>query len=175
MTRVRDVLERSRKSLLDGTARQRIEGSTRHLLERSRATVAQFVGQPATRETGPQEILAGVCSSVALRDLNLVDSLLEQLEKMEAEEDDPDALARLYRLDHLATRLRRNGENLRVLAGRDAGGGSSEPASLVDVIRAGVSAVEHYARVELGTVASLGVVGFAADDVSRLLAELLDN
>ena len=175
VTRVRDVLERSRKSLLDGTARQRIEGSTRHLLERSRATVAQFVGQPATRETGPQEILAGVCSSVALRDLNLVDSLLEQLEKMEAEEDDPDALARLYRLDHLATRLRRNGENLRVLAGRDAGGGSSEPASLVDVIRAGVSAVEHYARVELGTVASLGVVGFAADDVSRLLAELLDN
>jgi len=175
VTRVRDMLERSRRSLRDGTARQRIEGSTRQLLERSRATVAQFVGQPDTREAGSQEILAGVCSSVALRDLNLVDSLLEQLERMEADEDDPDALAQLYKLDHLATRLRRNGENLRVLAGRDAGGGRDEPASLVDVIRAGVSSVEHYTRVELGTVAKLGVVGFAADDISRLLAELLDN
>ena len=112
VTRVRDMLERSRRSLRDGTARQRIEGSTRQLLERSRATVAQFVGQPDTREVGSQEILAGVCSSVALRDLNLVDSLLEQLERMEADEDDPDALAQLYKLDHLATRLRRNGENL---------------------------------------------------------------
>ncbi|GAB3552676.1 ATP-binding protein [Actinopolyspora lacussalsi] len=119
--------------------------------------------------------MAGVCSSVALRDLNLVDSLLEQLEQMESEEDDPESLDRLYRLDHLATRLRRNGENLRVLAGRDAGGAKPETASLVDVIRAGMSSIEHYNRVELGRVTELGVVGFAADDVSRLLAELLDN
>lgn len=175
VTRVREMLERSRKSLLEGTARQRLEGSTRHLLERSRATVAQLVGPPPTRESSPQEVLVGVCSSVALRDLNLVDSLLEQLEKMEGNEDDPDALAELYKLDHLATRLRRNSENLRVLAGRDTGGGTDETASLVDVIRGAMSPIEHYARVELGQVATLGVVGFAADDVSRLLSELLDN
>ncbi|GAB3293182.1 ATP-binding protein [Parasphingorhabdus pacifica] len=174
MTRVREMLERSRKSLLDGTARQRLEGSTRQILQRSRDTVAQIVG-PQARESDSQEVLAGICSSVALRDLNLVDSLLEQLEKMEANEDDPEALAKLYKLDHLATRLRRNGENLRVLAGRDAGRGTDETASLVDVIRAGMSSIEHYTRVELGKVASLGVVGLAADDVSRLLAELLDN
>lgn len=174
VTRVREMLERSRRSLLDSTARQRLEGSTRQLLQRSRDTVAQIVG-PQTREPGPPEVLAGVCSSVALRDLNLVDSLLEQLEKMEANEDDPDNLAKLYKLDHLATRLRRNGENLRVLAGRDAGRGTDETASLLDLIRAGMSSIEHYTRVELGKVAALGVVGFAADDVSRLLAELLDN
>lgn len=174
VTRVREMLERSRRSLLDGTARQRLEGSTRQLLERSRATVAQIVNSQ-TKEPGSQEVLAGICSSVALRDLNLVDSLLEQLEKMEANEDDPEALAKLYKLDHLATRLRRNGENLRVLAGRDAGRGNDETASLVDAIRAGMSSIEHYTRVELGKIASLGVVGFAADDVSRLLAELLDN
>lgn len=174
MTRVWDMLERSRRSLQDGTARQRLEGSTKQLLQRSRETVAQFVGQPAAQPNS-QDVLAGVCSSVALRDLNLVDSLLEQLEQMEATEDDPDSLSRLYRLDHLATRLRRNGENLRVLAGRDAGGSSAETAALVDVIRAGMSSIEHYSRVELGKIASLGVVGFAADDVSRLLAELLDN
>jgi signal transduction histidine kinase len=175
VTRVREMLERSRKSLLDGTARQRLEGSTRQLLERSRATVAQLVGTPHTRESTAQEVLVGVCSSVALRDLNLVDSLLEQLEKMEANEDDPDSLAQLYKLDHLATRLRRNSENLRVLAGRDAGGAGGETSSLVDVVRAGISSIEHYTRVEIGQIANLGVVGFAADDVSRLLSELLDN
>lgn len=174
VTRVREMLERSRRSLLDGTARQRLEGSTRELLQRSRETVAHIVGPP-TRESSPQDVLAGICSSVALRDLNLVDSVLEQLEKMEANEDDPEALAKLYKLDHLVTRLRRNGENLRVLAGRDAGRGNDETASLVDVIRAGMSSIEQYTRVELGKVATPGVVGFAADDVSRLLAELLDN
>lgn len=176
MTRVREMLERSRRSLLDGTARQRLEGSTKQLWQRSRATVASLVGPSAgTEQADSQDVLAGVCSSVALRDLNIVDSLLEQLEKMEADEDDPAALAQLYKLDHLVTRLRRNGENLRVLAGRDAGYGPDEPSSLVDVIRAAMSSIEHYTRVELGKVATLGVIGFAADDVSRLLAELLDN
>lgn len=172
VTRVRDILERSRQSLRGGTTRQVLEDSTRQLLERSRSTVAQFVGTP---QDGSQEVLAGVCSGIALRDLNLLDALLEQLERMEADEDDPEALEQLYKLDHLATRLRRNSENLRVLAGRDAGHGKDESASLVDVIRAGMSSVEQYTRIELGKVASLGVVGLAADDVSRLLAEILDN
>lgn len=175
VTRVRDMLERSRRSLLAGPARQRLEGSTKQLLQRSRETVAQLVAPAPPKQTSSQEVLAGVCSSVALRDLNLVDSLLEQLERMEADEDDPDSLASLYKLDHLAARLRRNGENLRVLAGRDAGETADRSASLVDVIRAGMSSIEHYTRVELGKVATLGVVGIAADDVSRLLAELLDN
>jgi signal transduction histidine kinase len=176
MNRVRDMLERSRRSLLDGSAKQRLEGSTRQLLERSRTTIAQLVGTPpAPGETGAREVLAGVCSSVALRELNLVDNLLEHLERMEANEDDPDALAQLYKLDHLATRLRRNGENLRVLAGRDAGGDRDQETSLVDVIRAGMSSIEHYTRVELGKIVALGVVGHAAGDVGRILTELLDN
>lgn len=170
--RVREMLERSRRSVLDG---QGWEGSARQLLQRSKETVAQFVGSSVPRENTSQDALAGVCSSIALRDLNLVESLLEQLEKMEAAEDDPESLAQLYALDHLATRLRRNAESLRVLAGREAGTGSNETSSMVDVIRAAMSAIEHYQRVELGNVAGLGVVGFAADDVSRLVAELLDN
>ncbi len=130
------------------------------------------LGDPEER---PQDVLAGVCADLALRDLNLVDSLLAQLENMEANEGDPDALARLYRLDHLATRMRRNAENLRVLAGQDAGGAADVTSSLVDVLRAAMSAIEQYTRIEIGWVAALGVVDFAADDVSRLLAELLDN
>lgn len=129
-------------------------------------------GDPDER---PQDVLTGVCADLALRDLNLVDSLLAQLENLEANEGDPDALARLYQLDHLATRLRRNAENLRVLAGQDAGGAADKTSSLVDVLRAAMSSIEQYTRIEIGWVAALGVADFASDDVSRLLAELLDN
>jgi hypothetical protein len=125
--------------------------------------------------SGGEDVLAGICANIALRDLNLVDNLLGQLEQMEAAEDDPDTLARLYGLDHLVTRLRRNSENLRVLSGQDAGGAGDDTASLLDVIRAALSSIEHYTRVAIGRVADLAVVGFAADDVGRLVAELLDN
>ncbi|WP_367138970.1 sensor histidine kinase [Saccharothrix sp. HUAS TT1] len=172
------------RSLLDQYRRQ----GARSLLDQARDTVADLLEPrrtpppraplppappPASRQR--DDVLAGVCAGIALRDLNLVDSLLAELERMEAEEQDPDALARLYRLDHLATRLRRNAENLRVLAGQDAGAAAEETAPLVDVIRAAISAIEQYQRVEVGRVAQLAVVGFAADDVSRLLTELLDN
>lgn len=163
------------------------------LLDRSRVAAAQFLVAPprhgpqvprvieAPRETpapvvkADGEVLAGVCSSVALRDLNLVDSLLAQLEEMEAKEQDQERLSELYRLDHLATRLRRNAENLRVLAGRDAGEPDSDSSSLVDVMRAAMSSIDHYSRITIGRVVSLGVVGFVAEDLSRLLSELFDN
>ncbi|WP_368861263.1 sensor histidine kinase [Frankia sp. AgB32] len=121
------------------------------------------------------EVLSAICADIALRDLNLVDSLLSQLEGLEAREVDAERLAELYELDHLAARLRRNAENLRVLAGRDANDAVTEATPLVDVIRAAMSSISYYSRVTIGRVAPLGVVGFAAEDVGRLLAELLDN
>jgi signal transduction histidine kinase len=169
--------------------------SARALLNKARLTAAQLVAPKHTSlivsrtatsnesaavevtqvTARQQDALAGMCAGVASRDLNLVDSLLAQLENIEASEDDPDTLAQFYRLDHLGTRLRRNAENLRVLAGQDASGGAGETSALVDVVRAAMSSIEHYQRVEIGWVAALGVVDFAAEDVSRLLAELLDN
>lgn len=163
---------------------------SRALLDRSREAAAQFLTapqppprpplalEPGTHQAEPVasgETLAAICANVALRDLNLVDSLLSQLEEMEAKEEDTERLAELYSLDHLATRLRRNAENLRVLAGRDASDSAPETSSLVDVVRAAMSSIDHYSRVTIGRVISLGVVGFAAEDLSRLLAELLDN
>ncbi|MGH3669733.1 MAG: sensor histidine kinase [Pseudonocardiaceae bacterium] len=141
-------------------------------------TVAARESGPVVRgdpETGTPDALAGMCGGIALRDLSLVDSLLAQLEGMEATEGDPDALARLYQLDHLAARLRRNAENLRVLAGHDPGSAASVASPLVDVIRAALSSIEQYRRIDIGRVVPLAVVDFAADDVGRLLAELLDN
>ncbi|NKQ53622.1 sensor histidine kinase [Amycolatopsis sp. K13G38] len=173
-TRARELLNRSRA-----------------LLDRSREAAAQFLNGPQADQARPRlviepppaapvaagtdDTLAAICANVALRDLNLVDTLLSHLEDLEAKEEDTDRLAELYRLDHLATRLRRNAENLRVLAGRDASDSTSETSSLVDVVRAGMSSIDHYSRVTIGRVVSLGVVGFAAEDLSRLLAELLDN
>lgn len=139
------------------------------------ATPPEPAAPPGGPEERPQDVLTGMCADLALRDLNLVDSLLAQLENLEANEGDPDALARLYQLDHLATRLRRNAENLRVLAGQDAGGAADKASSLVDLLRAAMSSIEQYTRIEIGWVATLGVVDFASDDVGRLLAELLDN
>jgi signal transduction histidine kinase len=130
---------------------------------------------PATQQSGSHDVLASMSANVALRDLNLVDSLLAHLEDMEANESDPDALARLYQLDHLAARLRRNAENLRVLAGRDAGSTRGAASSLVDVIRAAMSSIEQYRRIEIERAAALAVVDVVADDLGRLLAELLDN
>jgi two-component sensor histidine kinase len=127
------------------------------------------------RSAVSSEALSAICADVALRDLNLVDLLLSQLEEMEAREVDTERLAELFTLDHLAARLRRNAENLRVLAGRDASDTAAETTPLVDVIRAAMSSIDHYSRVTIGRVVPLGVVGFAAEDVSRLLAELLDN
>lgn len=136
---------------------------------------AQSAPESSDAADAADAALAGICSSLAMRDLNLVDSLLAQLEEMETSEENHHRLGELYRLDHLATRLRRNAENLRVLSGRDSGEAGSHTTSLVDVIRAGMSSIENYERVAIGRTVSLGIVALAADDISRLLAELLDN
>jgi hypothetical protein len=172
--RTRDLMNRSR-ALLGGT---RLAASQLLAAQAARPSSAgPATGDPAAppAPSPGEEAMSAICADIALRDLNLVDSLLAQLEDMESREEDADRLAELYRLDHLATRLRRNAENLRVLAGRDAGEHPAETASLLDVIRGAMSSIDHYQRVTVGRVVTLGVVGFAAEDVSRLLAELLDN
>jgi len=179
-TRARELLDRSRVLIgrsreaaaqIINTSRQNLAAPVPRAIEPPPAPAPQPPAAPAESE----EALGGICANIALRDLNLVDTLLAQLEEMESNEENQDRLGQLYRLDHLATRLRRNAENLRVLAGRDANEGPSKTTSLVDVIRAAMSSIDHYARVTIGRVAPLGVVGFAADDLGRLLAELLDN
>nr|WP_275587126.1 ATP-binding protein [Micromonospora terminaliae] len=97
------------------------------------------------------------------------------LEAVEADEQDPERLERLYRIDHANTRIRRHAENLQVLLGRRVEDADPQTVPLVDVVRAAASAVEHYPRIRVGHVVELAVVEFAADDVIRVLTELLDN
>ncbi|MCX5043956.1 ATP-binding protein [Aldersonia sp. NBC_00410] len=113
--------------------------------------------------------------TLARRSKTLVDHQLSLIENMEYEEKDPRLLERLFRLDHLATRMRRNGDNLLILAGTAARKGRTAPVAVVDVLRAAVSEVEDYRRVKLGATPDLAIAGSAASDIVHLLSELLDN
>lgn len=119
------------------------------------------------------EALAGL----AMRDLSLVDALLEMVEELETEAKDPDLLDKLFQIDNFATRMRRNGENFLVLTGHDGGESDAhdEIVPLLDVARAATSEIKDYPRVRLGKIPQTSITGMAADDISHLLAELLDN
>ncbi|MEU9039415.1 nitrate- and nitrite sensing domain-containing protein [Streptomyces sp. NPDC048352] len=123
-----------------------------------------------------RRIMSTTSVSLSLRTLGLVERQLAVIEELESREGDPDRLATLFKLDHLATVMRRHNENLLVLAGQEHGHGQSLPVPLVDVMRAAVSEIERYERVDLAAMPSYTqVAGHAADDISHVLAELLEN
>ncbi len=133
----------------------------------------------STRSTsstdGDGDLLYRVLGGLAMRDLTLVESLLQVVEKLEGNEEDEGQLELLFRIDHLATRMRRNSENLLVLAGHDLQGRDLEPVPLLDVARAAISEITDYSRAQISALPDVEVLGVAADDVSHILAELLEN
>jgi hypothetical protein len=124
---------------------------------------------------GDGDLLYRVLGGLAMRDLTLVESLLQVVEKLEGNEEDEGQLELLFRIDHLATRMRRNSENLLVLAGHDLQGRDLEPVPLLDVARAAISEITDYSRAQISSLPDVEVLGVAADDVSHILAELLEN
>lgn len=114
--------------------------------------------------------------NLARRSQGLVDQLIGHLDRLERGEQDPDRLGELFQLDHLATRMRRNDENLLVLAGADSTRVERDPAQIGDVLRAAQSEVLSYTRIEFGTIlADREVQAGAINDIVHLIAELLDN
>ncbi|WP_449343598.1 sensor histidine kinase [Streptomyces yaanensis] len=114
--------------------------------------------------------------NLALRTLGLVERQLSVIEGLEEREQDPDRLSTLFRLDHFATVMRRHSENLLVLAGAEHVQQHAGPVPLVDVVRAAVSEIERYERVRIAALPPHAhLAGFAADDLSHLVAELLEN
>jgi signal transduction histidine kinase len=131
------------------------------------------------REQGDRELgsaLAEILTSTARRSQVLVDRLIGHLDRLEQSEEDPDRLAELFQLDHLATRMRRNNENLLAVVGADSTRVRREAAPLGDVLRAAQSEIEQYTRIEYGIVdRDVEVTAAAVNDVVHLVAELLDN
>ncbi|MFE9770937.1 nitrate- and nitrite sensing domain-containing protein [Streptomyces sp. NPDC005931] len=120
--------------------------------------------------------IGGTFVNLALRTLGLVERQLGVIEGLEEREDDPERLATLFKLDHFATVMRRHSENLLVLAGTEHVQHTAGPVPLVDVVRAAVSEIERYERVRIAALPPHAhIAGFAADDLSHLLAELMEN
>lgn len=113
--------------------------------------------------------------NLARRMQGLVDHQIEFLDGLEAEEQDPDTLENLFRLDQMATRVRRNAESLLTLARAAPGRSGERPLAMSDVIRAGMAAVEDIGRVDLMVDDNAAMLGNAAADAAHLLAELLEN
>ncbi|MGY0018917.1 nitrate- and nitrite sensing domain-containing protein [Streptomyces sp. YJ-C3] len=137
------------------------------------------VHREAVRLAAEQALLRGninaIFTNLSRRNQSLIEGQLTLITDLENNEADPDQLENLFRLDHLATRMRRNGENLLVLAGEEPGRRWDQPVPLVDVLRAATSEVEQYERIELQGVPEAEIHGRAVTDLVHLLAELLEN
>jgi PAS domain S-box-containing protein len=128
-----------------------------------------------TEQAALRQSISDLLHNLARRSQGLVDRQLELIDELERNEVDPDRLDELFRMDHLATRMRRNVENLIVLSGVDQRRRWSASVPLRDVVEAAVAEVEDYSRVQVAGIHDLTLAGRAASDVAHLLAELVEN
>ena len=145
------------------------------LAESFTAVQTTLVSVAAEQMTVLRRGVSDIFVTLARRNRSLVDSQLNLLDRLEAEVEDPRTLADYYKIDHLATRMRRNTESLLVLANSDSRRRSSAALGVDDVVRAAISEVEDYRRIEVQRMETLAVKGPVVADISHLLAELLDN
>jgi HAMP domain-containing protein len=129
----------------------------------------------ATEQAALRRSIRDMFINLARRSQNLIDRQLELLEDLERNETNSETLEHLFRLDHLATRMRRNAEDLIVLSGTEPGRHWVEPMTVTDVARAAAAEVEEYQRVEFLPMIDVDVAGHVAVDVIHLLAELIEN
>ncbi|MFD6268369.1 sensor histidine kinase [Nocardia asteroides] len=135
-----------------------------------RTALETAVGEARTRNGFNKVFL-----DIAFRSQALVRRQLDVLDLAEARQDDPEDLELLFQLDHLATRARRNSENLLILGGRAPGRRWRNPVALEEIVRSAVSETEGYARVSAVRLPAVSVLGSTVADLVHLLAELVDN
>jgi signal transduction histidine kinase len=133
----------------------------------------------AVRLAGEQALLRSSFNAMFVnlsrRSQSLIERLARMIDNLEQTEDDPNRLGSLFAMDHLVTRMRRNSENLLLLAGHENPRKWSDAVPLADVARAATSEIEQYNRVALTIAPGISVVGQAVSDVVHLLAELIEN
>ncbi|MHC0433492.1 sensor histidine kinase [Streptomyces sp. O3] len=178
---------RSVNELHTHTARLRerltvLESDRKHLVGRQETLAAQCedlrheLAEAGTRLERVRHGVDGTFVNLALRTLGLVERQLAVIENLEDREQDPERLSTLFKLDHFATVMRRHNENLLILAGTEHKHAHPGPVPLIDVLRAAVSEIERYERVRISSLPQHAhLAGFAADDISHLVAELLEN
>src|SRR5450755_613487 len=134
------------------------------------AAVAAAVDQASLRKGVNQVFL-----NISMRNQSLLHRQLGMLDSMERRTAEPGALADLFRLDHLTTRMRRHAEGLIILSGSTPGRGWRHPVPVIDVLRAAVAEVEDYVRVDVTSESRDLVAGGAVNDIIHLVAELVEN
>jgi len=146
-------------------------GQVGHAFNELQRTAVNSAVEEATLRRGLNEVFL----NIARRSQTLLHRQLSILDRMERRADDPTELEDLFRVDHLATRMRRHAEDLVILAGAAPGRGWRNPVPVVDVLRGAVSEVEDYARVSIRPTPEVAIAGRAVGDVIHLLAELIEN
>ena len=137
------------------------------------------VHREAVRLASNEAALRGNVNSMFVnlsrRSQSLVERQIRLIDDLEQGEQDSERLANLFQMDHLATRMRRNSENLLVLAGHEVSRRWTQSVGLMDVLRAAVSEIEQYERVALNVQPGIAVRGQSVSDVVHLLSELVEN
>ncbi|WP_328874507.1 HAMP domain-containing protein [Streptomyces sp. NBC_00287] len=159
--RLREVPVTARDEIGDlADAFNRVQTTAAALLERqvlSRRNVAEMFGNVGRR-----------VSNLTTRQLALIDAV-------ERGETDPELLERLYSIDHIAVRLRRNADSLMLLAGIRESGLGSGPLALTNVVRAALGQIEGFQRVRLTARSEAAVEPDVIGDLTLMVAELLEN
>ncbi len=135
----------------------------------------QIAVRAAIEQAETRQGVNHVFLNLAHRTQGLVHRQLALLDAMERKHEDPDLVAELFRIDHLATRMRRNAENLSVLGGTMPARRWRRPVRLAEVLRGAASQTEDYSRVKLTAVPETALTGPVAGDVMHLLSELVEN
>jgi signal transduction histidine kinase len=146
-------------------------GQVAHAVDELHAQALLLAGDEARL----RRLVNDMFETMSRRNRSLVEQQLSLIDRLERNEEDPDRLDSLFRLDHLAARMRRNGANLLVLAGAQLSHEHGRSVPLSTVISAASSEVEDYRRVETTTVPDVTVIGAAGGDAIHLFAELIDN
>ncbi|WP_445169063.1 ATP-binding protein [Mycolicibacterium sp. Dal123E01] len=146
-------------------------GQVAHAVDELHAQALLLAGDEARLRLVINEMF----ETMSRRNRSLVDQQLALIDRLEKSEDDPERLDNLFRLDHLATRMRRIGANLLVLAGAQVSRDHRESLPLSSAVNGAVSEVEEYKRVEIGEVPDSALIGRVSADAVHMLAELIDN
>jgi signal transduction histidine kinase len=146
-------------------------GQVARAFDRVHAEAVRLAGNEALLRSN----FSAMFISLSRRSQSLIERLARLIDSLEQNEEDPGRLSNLFTMDHLVTRMRRNSENLLLLAGHEGTRKWSGPVPLADVARAAISEIEQYNRVTLDIQPGVVVPGHAVSDIVHLLAELIEN
>jgi signal transduction histidine kinase len=139
------------------------------------ATVQQTAVEAAVGQARLRQGISHIFRNLARRSQSLLHRQLTLLDAMERRASDPQELDDLFRVDHLATRMRRHAESLIILSGEAPARGWRHPVPLVDVLRAAVAEVEDYTRIKVTATTQAALAGPAVGDAIHMIAELAEN